>query len=1177
MRTSQLIKRNLSYFWRTNLAVVFGVATAVAVLAGALLVGDSVRASLRDLFLQRLGNTDSVITSTGFFRDQRASDIQNDSRFGSSGFIATCPLIAIDAMVKNEATSLRASGVRVYGVDDRFWKFHARASAAGGGQAPRNREVLVSEALARELGSAPGHALIVSVQKPSDIPVESLHARKEDLSSTLRLNVRETRVGDATVEFSLQPQQGAVRAAFVPLALLQKQLDQENKVNSILLAESRGEDDGQSHANQLTSLGQILDDRTSLEDFGLKVRPLDTPLSMSVEHDSKVLNDTLAAAARKAAEKSGLRVTSVFSYLANGINSGERSIPYSLVTALDEKTFEELRHTDPALQIPAGKTFPVPSQLSPLDPNIAPIILNEWAAHDLGVSRGDEISLEYYLWHESGRLETKTAPFRLAAITPIKGLGADQNLVPEYPGITGSENLSDWDPPFPVELKRIRKQDEDYWHRYRTTPKAFIPLTTGQELWQSRFGKLTSLRLTPADGTALAHVLDNNAQEVHAFDIYRQELKRALVSSEPGSPGSFVSSSFTIIPVRQQGLEASRGATDFGEYFLYFSFFLVVSALMLTALFFKLGIEQRLREIGVLQAGGFSASRIRTLFLMEGALLSVAGSLLGLAGAIAYGQLMMFGLRTWWVDAVGTTLLRLYISPVSLLLGAAGGIVASLVCVVWTLRRVGKQSPRSLLTGTFAPDRTAWGQARTRLFSPLRFAVVLGLVGLVLLGAASLKVVGQVPGFFGGGTLLLGAFLCYLSVWLRRDRRKPIHGAGWWTVSRLGFRNATYRPGRSVLCIALIASAAFIVVSVDTFRHRETVATVRDMKSGNGGFPLLAESLVPLVHDPNTREGRENLNLAGDEDASGLSRVTFTRFRVRPGDDASCLNLYQPRNPKIIAAGSDFVQSNRFAFQNSLPQSDEEKQNPWLLLDHQFADGAVPVIADANSMTYVLHLKLGEDFVLNRPDGPVHLRLVGSLTDSIFQSEFLMAEKQFLRLFPGQQGYRFFLIDAPESAAPTAIAATLEERLSDFGFDVVPTAERLANFHRVENTYLSTFQMLGGLGLVLGTFGLAAVLLRNVLERRRELALLRAVGYDSSHFTLMVIAENLLLLVLGLATGTACALMAIAPVFFARAGGLPHVSLGLLLLAVLISGLVASLVATWAALRSPLLPALRAE
>ena len=91
---------------------------------------------------------------------------------------------------------------------------------------------------------------------------------------------------------------------------------------------------------------------------------------------------------------------------------------------------------------------------------------------------------------------------------------------------------------------------------------------------------------------------------------------------------------FTVIPVRAQGLEASRGATDFGEYFLYFSFFLVISALLLTALFFKLGIEQRLREIGVLQAIGFPAAKIRSLFLSEGLLLAVVGSILGLIGAL---------------------------------------------------------------------------------------------------------------------------------------------------------------------------------------------------------------------------------------------------------------------------------------------------------------------------------------------------------------------------------------------------------------------------------------------------------------------------------------------------------------------------------------------------------------
>jgi hypothetical protein len=448
-------------------------------------------------------------------------------------------------------------------------------------------------------------------------------------------------------------------------------------------------------------------------------------------------------------------------------------------------------------------------------------------------------------------------------------------------------------------------------------------------------------------------------------------------------------------------------------------------------------------------------------------------------------------------------------------------------------------------------------------------ALALLAVGLLALGA--MRVIPQAAGFFGGSLALLIASLCLLAAWLRRQNRKPIHGAGWWTISLLGFRNAAHRPSRTVLCVALIASAAFIIVSVDAFRRTGSAAA--DRNSGSGGFPLLAESLLPIVHDVNTHEGREALNLNASNNDAVLSNLKFVNFRVRPGDDTSCLNLYQPRNPKIVAPPESFLQENRFAFQNSI---DTQEKNPWLLLNREFPDGAIPVITDANSLTYVLHLKVGEDLVVDHSGQPLRLRIVGALADSLFQSELLMSDKNFVRLFPEEQGYRFFLLDTPPTSSAAA-AALLEDRLSDFGFDAQSTEERIASFHRVENTYLSTFQLLGGLGLVLGTFGMAAVLLRNVFERRRELALLRAVGYNSSHFALMVISENVLMLCCGLAIGFVCALLAIAPVFFERGGRLPNISLGLLLLAVLVSGALASLVATLAALRSPLLPALRAE
>jgi len=787
-----------------------------------------------------------------------------------------------------------------------------------------------------------------------------------------------------------------------------------------------------------------------------------------------------------------------------------------------------------------------------------PLILNDWTARDLNAKPGDVVSLEYYLWHEDGRLETKKADFQLAAVVPISGFAADRDLVPEYPGITESEDMSAWDPPFPVDLGRVRKEDEDYWHQYRTTPKAFIPLSTAQQLWGTRFGKLTSIRLK-SDDKELTGL---------GVNVLGERVRTAL---DPALMG------FQIVPVRDQGQQASHGATDFGEYFLYFSFFLVVAALMLTTLFFKLGIEQRAREIGTLQAVGFADSKIRRLFLVEGTLLAGIGSVLGLAGGIAYAALLMYGLRTWWVGAVGTTDLRLHVSWLSLVVGALGGVFAAVACIFFTLRRLGRASTRGLLAGSIAEENISRKAAKRqrrilRFFAPLR-EIFLSITGIALLVLGALKVIPQAAGFFGGGVVLLVAAVSFISRWLKQPTRSHIHGTGWWTIARLGFRNATYRPGRTVLCITLIASAAFIVVAVDSFRRSGVAAS--DRKSGTGGYPLLAESLLPIVHDPNTPEGRESLNLNTSE--AVLKDLSFVSLRVRPGDDTSCLNLYQPRNPKIVAPPESFIRDNRFTFSSSLATTAEEKNNPWLLLDRQLDDGAVPVIGDANSLTYVLHLKVGDTMTVDGANGPLKLRVVAALSDSIFQSELLMSDKNFLRLFPSEEGYRMFLIDFPTTQQAGAASTLLEERLSDFGFDATSTAERLANFHRVENTYLSTFQMLGGLGLALGTLGMAAVLLRNVFERRKELALLRAVGYNSSHFAAMVITENALMLVFGLVVGFVCALLAIAPVIFERGGRLPNMSLGLLLLAVLVSGATASLVATMAALRSPLLPALRAE
>ena len=60
----------------------------------------------------------------------------------------------------------------------------------------------------------------------------------------------------------------------------------------------------------------------------------------------------------------------------------------------------------------------------------------------------------------------------------------------------------------------------------------------------------------------------------------------------------------------------------------------------------------------------------------------------------------------------------------------------------------------------------------------------------------------------------------------------------------------------------------------------------------------MAESGAPLMHDPNTPAGREALGSM----PNSSDDVRMTRVRLRPGDEASCLTLYRPRNPRIVGA-----------------------------------------------------------------------------------------------------------------------------------------------------------------------------------------------------------------------------------------------------------------------------------
>jgi putative ABC transport system permease protein len=257
---------------------------------------------------------------------------------------------------------------------------------------------------------------------------------------------------------------------------------------------------------------------------------------------------------------------------------------------------------------------------------------------------------------------------------------------------------------------------------------------------------------------------------------------------------------------------------------------------------------------------------------------------------------------------------------------------------------------------------------------------------------------------------------------------------------------------------------------------------------------------------------------------------------------------------------------------------------PWQTLGWKFEDlglpseaGAIPVFGEGNTVQWMLKSGLGKTIDVPDEQGrPAHLVIAGLLQDSVFQSELLMSEANFLKLYPRQEGYSYFLIDAPRGRE-AEVRDLLNVAFADRGLDVTFAKDRLASYLAVENTYLSTFQVLGGFGLLLGASGLAVVLLRGVWERRGELALLRALGYRRRALGGMVFAENALLLVIGLAAGVGAALASVAPHVLRGEGAVPWARLAGLLGLVLLVGLLSGALAVRATLRAPLVPALRKE
>jgi ABC-type antimicrobial peptide transport system permease subunit len=1136
--------RALRHYWPTHLAVGLAVAVCGAVLTGALLVGDSVRGSLRDLTLDRLGAIDVALLGERFFRADLSADLLAHPDMAAQFDRAVGAILLRGNAVHGESRA-RASQINVIGVSDDVLAMVGDSEASSvfnaamagtvpvfdlgaGGVFP---PVVLNAALADALGAVAGDQVLLRFQIGSAVPADTLLGERstDDVVGTIRAEVESVIPNRGVGRFDLTPHQSFPLNAYIRIPRLQSALDQPGRVNAILLG-------GALEANGAAQ--EALAATLTLEDLGLTLTADPAGDFVEVSSDEFVLRPPLLSAIDAAVGRWGLPVLPLQAYLANAISFGEARVPYSMVLAVDPPT-------SPTLGTMTLQDGPAAGPLGPDQ-----IMLNAWTANQLGAAVGDQVEMAYYVVGLDERLRTESHPFEVAGILAMRGLAADPDVTPEYPGIRGVENIADWDPPFPVDLGTIRPVDEQYWDDYRGTPKAFVASATGARLWATRYGATTALRVavpTDTDATDFAGQL-------------RVAIEASVVPAQLG---------YRFMAAKQRGLEGAAGATDFAGLFVAFSFFIIFAALLIVAMLFNLGVDVRAREIGTLRALGFPASTVRNRLLAEALVVAAAGGLVGVGAGVGYAALMLWALTTIWLPAVGSPLLFLHTQPATLGIGFGLTVTVAMLTIVLALRRLRALPPTRLLAGV---TRVRGGRRRrpqrARWLAPLGLGSGIGLVGLAI---ATDQAANPGLAFAAGAALLVGG-LSIFALWNDASRASVETARG--ATLRMALRSAGWNPNRSLLSVTLVAAACFVIATVAS-NTRDPRNDAGVVERGAGGYDLLAWADVPLHHDLNSAEGRFELGFS-ETASSALAEIPVVAMRSVPGDDASCLNLYQPERPRLLGVPATMTATGGFDFAASLADS-YGVDNPWDLLDSDLGPDVIPVIGDANSMQWILKLAVGSELVIANERGEsVRLLLVGTLRESIFQSDLLLADAQLRRHFPSRSGFSFFLIDAP--ATDLAMVSTeLESTLERFGFDVTSSAQRIADFLMVQNTYLSTFQALGGLGLLLGTFGLGVVLLRNVVERRGELATLRAIGFPRRALARMVLAENAVMLVAGLLIGTGAAVVAVAPRLYLGELALPWQTLAVALITVVLVGMGASLGAVALTSRIPLLPALKGE
>jgi putative ABC transport system permease protein len=1080
LRISDIVLRAVAWHRGSYITLALVAALIAAVITASLLAGHSVRQTLTANTIERL-NGGAIMVSAGL----RYSDRDVATGLAEKTGVVVASLMEQHGRVSTFGGAAEVNGVTIWGVDSSFFI----VGGVGGAEAPGRGEVILNSRLAEALKVAEGENVIVRFAAPSDLPRNTpFSPGKEESEGSLFLTVKKIVISEPYGLFNPSISQVVPHNAFVNGDEFNQFLEGRKKSNRFLFQYSED--------LSLQAVEEALAEVSVPGGQSLRIRSVPATGETEIVSDRIFIDETIADAI--VSKVPGAQA--VITWLANTISSATGATPYSFVAALSGPASEMIQ--------------------APYD-----IIINEWLAADLAVGTGDSVTLNYYLSGSDSRLTIDSARFRVAAVVSLTGVWRDSLLMPAFPGITGSRSCTDWDTGIPLDMKLIRDKDEEYWYDYAGTPKAFIRYETGAALWGNQFGPATAIRIgRRAQGAELR--AEGTEHGFQGAELRAENIELGALGMEIGTYG------FVVTDLRSDGLKAAVSGVDFSTLFLALSFFIIGSALVLLIMIMDNHLRSREGEMAAYSALGFTARRIRNIFLGEAILPVAGGALVGTVAGILFNLLIIKALNSVWIGAVQTDTLRAFAGVMPLIIGAVATAVVAMAVVVIRIRYFLRQLNQSVRMRSVPNGRIAG-----LMLWPAALFTAVSLL-LILLGAAD-----EIMLHFVAGMLL---FLLLILIFRRiltpakgiSSNQTILHsekntapkfqagGGGWF----LSLRYYAFYPSRALTPLIFIAAGLFIVISTGANRQDFSRDAMK-RSSGTGGFTHWIESSVPVD---------DNFMFEGAGAVMHCLRVD--------GDDASCLNLNHITSPHLLGVDAALLaERESFALASALKGVTEiDSPDFWRVLTEPAGDDAIYGFLDQTVMQWGMMLKPGDTVTIRSESGkPLHVIIAGGLKTSVFQGHLLIDRSHFTPWFPSLSGSSVILLEMQQSVTIPP-GATIET-----------TPSRLESFYRVTNTYLSVFVVLGGIGMILGVTGMGLNLVRNIRSRRREFALLTATGFTTVNIRHMLLKENIAILLAGTITGTLPAILATWP-SLSTGNSLPWSFIAGLLVIMLITGSVAT-------------------